>query len=94
MLVPSFLETTRRAKEKVCSINSLKIEEMYEIYLYERGGEYSGVLFDEYVKKEWQGKDVCPDDGVIAYEDGRVKCGIHSVDEGKDDQNDGDVPYI
>lgn len=91
VLVPSLLGTTERAKKKVCSVNSIKAEKMYEIYLYEEGEEHSKIIFDKYVQQ--YEKDICPDSGIVTYEDRKIKCSIHSL--GRDDeQNNGDVPYI
>lgn len=89
VLVPSFLGTTRRVKKKVCSINSLKVEEMYEVCLYEEGKEHSGITFNQYIQE--QGKDICPDSGVVIYEGGKVKCGVHPLDK---DGGKGDIPYL
>ena len=89
VLVPSVLGTTRRAKKKVCSINSLKIEEMYEAHLYEEGEEHSGIIFKQYIQE--QGKDICPDSRLVIYEAGKVKCSVHALDQ---DDGEGDVPYL
>ena len=89
VLVPSFLGTTRRAKKKVCIINSLKVEEMYEIYLYEEGKEHSGIIFNKYIQE--QGKGICTDSGAVIYEDRKVKCSAHALD--RDDGKE-DVPYL
>lgn len=87
VIIPSFLGVTRRAKKRVCGINSQKIEEMYEIYLYEEGIEHSKTIFDMYVQE--QEKNICPDSTNVTYEDGKIRCGVHSVDKNKED-----VPYI
>ncbi|HHX61806.1 MAG TPA: prepilin-type N-terminal cleavage/methylation domain-containing protein [Epulopiscium sp.] len=89
VLVPSFLETRRRVKKKVCSMNCLKVEEMYETYLYEGGKEHSGIIFNQHIEEE--DKDMCPDAGLVIYEGGKVKCSVHSLD--KDDGKE-DVPYL
>lgn len=89
VLVPSFLETRRRVKKKVCSMNCLKVEEMYETYLYEKGKEHSGIIFNQHIEE--QGKDICPDSGLITYDDGKVKCGVHSLDR---DDGQEDIPYL
>lgn len=89
VLVPSFLRTTRRAKIKVCNINSKNVEKMYEIYLHEEGKEHSGIIFNQYIQE--QDKDICPDSGLIIYESGKVKCSAHSLDK---DDGKGDVPYL
>ena len=89
MLVPSCLGTTKRAKKKVWSINSLKVEEIYEIYLYEEGKEHSEITFSKYIQE--QGKDICPDSGTVIYEDRKFKCSAHALDG---DDGKKDVPYL
>lgn len=91
VLVPSFLGITRRVRKRVCDINSLRCEEMYELYLCEKERDHSKTMFDRYVKE--QGKDICPDGGAITYRDGKVGCGTHQEGNDKDDDK-GDVPYL
>lgn len=67
-----------------------KDEKMYEAYLCEEGKEHSGIIFNQYIQEN--GKRICPGDGVVVYEGGKVRCSLHLLDEG--DGGEGDVPYL
>lgn len=91
--VPAYTGYIRKAKEKVCNVNCLQIERMYETYLGTEGIEHSDIVFEEFLQE--QGKIVCPEHGVITYVDGNVCCSKHSKeDKHKDEEGGGDVPFL
>jgi len=84
--IPSFRGYIKTARDVVCRTNCHSLERMYKVYL-------DDVLHSDYMFiqfKEGFGKDICPDNGVITYENEEVKCIIHNDDGNEED----DVPYI
>lgn len=63
---------------------------MYEIYMGMGNTEHTDVGFEEFLQQN--GKDICPEHGVITYMEGKVQCSVH-VDE-DDSDGDGDVPFL
>lgn len=74
--VPVYGRYIRDVKEKVCSVNCVQIEKMYNIYLQTNGIEHTEVIFQEFLKM--YGKDLSPHHGIFIYVDGKVKCSEHS----------------
>lgn len=87
--VPTYFGYIKKAKEKVCRVNCVQVERMYEMYLETESIEHSDIVFEEFLKE--YGKDICPENGVITYADGKVVCSVHSKEVSKDDD---DVPYL
>lgn len=84
--IPSFTGYIKTARDVVCRTNCHSLERMYKVYL-------DDVLHSDYMFiqfKEGFGKDICPDNGLITYDYGKVKCNIHNDDGNEED----DVPYI
>lgn len=77
-----------KAKAEVCEDNCLRLERMYEYYLYSNGLEHSDRVFEMFLGE--YGKGICPCSGEIWYLDGRVYCNRHS--EGKDEEEE--VPFL
>lgn len=93
--VPSFSGYVEKAKEKVCQINCAELLNMYNAYLINEGLTHEEKLFENFMAR--YSENLCPKNGVISYEDGRIKCDIHfEKDRGndEDDHTGGDVPYI
>ena len=84
--VPAYSGYVNKTKEEVCMINCLQVERMYEMHLELEGIEHEDGVFEEFLVG--YDRDMCPEHGVIGYVDGKVRCGVHTVDE------DGDVEYL
>lgn len=37
------------------------------------------------------GKDICPENGNVSYDNGQVRCSVHT---NKDEHDEGEVPYL
>lgn len=70
---------TEKAKEEVCITNCLQLERMYDEYLSMEEIEHSNVVFSQYMQENYPA--ICPDDGDISYEDDRVRCSIHYMED-------------
>ncbi|MBU3159848.1 prepilin-type N-terminal cleavage/methylation domain-containing protein [Clostridium frigoris] len=86
--VPSYIRYIGEAREKVCNVNCVQVERMYEIYLEKEDIEDTDAVFEQFL--QGYGKNLCPSHGVITYVDGKVQCSEHI----KEDDNGGDVPYL
>lgn len=88
--IPYLVGYVETAEEKVCGFNRLQLENQYNIYLEIKGLNHSDYIFFEFKDKY---DKICPKDGVIDYEEGKIECRIHSKKEDEDEE-DNDVPYI
>ncbi|MGH4118100.1 prepilin-type N-terminal cleavage/methylation domain-containing protein [Clostridium sp.] len=88
--VPAYGGYIKKAKVEVCNANCVQLERMYEMHFEAKGIEHTDVVFEQFV--QGQGKEICPEHGVITYVDEKVRCSAHTKenDEGDDD----DVPYL
>ena len=90
--VPRLAGFTSKAEESVCAANSRTVERMYAAFLFENDIDHEGSLFDQFVIGNFDG--VCLTDGVISYEDGKVKCSVHKT-SGEEDEGPGEeVPWL
>lgn len=92
MSVPYLVGYTQRAKVQACNFNCLQLEKMYHTHLTMKGGAHIESKFNEYLDE--YGQDICPDYGVIRYENGKVKCGIHPNDNDEEEGNSPETPFI
>lgn len=92
VLVPSFKSIINEVQRMVCDINCLQLEEMYETSLILKNTKHSEAVFIRYMQK--YGQDTCPGGGDIIYQDGKVKCIVHSEDGGSGSDNGGNVPFL
>lgn len=90
--VPYLVGYTQRAKEQVCNFNCLQLEKMYNSNLTIKGESHIESKFNEYL--DGYGQDICPDHGAIKYENGKVKCGIHSNDNDFEDDDSEGVSFL
>jgi hypothetical protein len=60
---------------------------MYEMDLVIENAEHTEVNFEQFVQA--QGKDICPEHGVITYLDGKAQCSAHT-----EENDEGNVPYL
>lgn len=88
ILVPSVAKSVESAKKKVCGLNRMQLQQMYEGYLEEGTIEHSVDFLNQYIEEVK--KDVCPAGGQIIYKDGEIKCSRHAGEE----QGEKDVPYL
>jgi hypothetical protein len=73
--LPRFTGFADLLKESVCHNNCSHLERMYQAYLDSEEIESTEVVFLKF-KDEYYSK-ICPEGGVISYEDGKVLCGVH-----------------
>ena len=71
ILVPTFINYRKTVSETVCKKNRMTVER-----LFEASNINSEISFNSF--KEEYPDDICPDGGVISYEDDEVKCSKHS----------------
>ena len=89
--VPRLVKQRGLAAETVCDINRNTVERLYMVFLLENGHEDN--LFTRFLIENFD--EVCPDGGVINYEDGKVKCSLHEEANNDEDESPGDeVPWI
>ena len=72
ILVPTFINYRKTVSETVCKKNRMAIERLFEasnIYIN------SEISFNSFIEE--YPDDICPDGGVISYEDDEVKCSKH-----------------
>jgi len=84
-----------KSKEDVCEVNRLELERMYLMKLEIENREHSTNAFNEFLLN--YGVEICPTGGAISYEDGTVKCSIHSDSYDENDNldiEDGEVPFL
>ena len=92
--VPRLAGFRSMAEESVCAANRKTVERMYSAFLVEKDIDHESSLFDQFVIDNFD--EVCPSGGVISFEDGKVKCGVHSGgSEAEDDEEPGEeVPWL
>lgn len=78
-------------KADICDSTRLEVKNHYVRHLSLHDVDHSQVIFDEFVLENLDGV-ICPEDGLIVYEEGEVNCSIHS-DHG-DSDGDEDVPFL
>lgn len=76
------------AEERVCASNRKTVERMYSAFLLENDIDDTSA-FDQFLIENF--KMVCPAGGVISYEDGKVKCGVH--EDGSESDED-ELPIV
>lgn len=93
--VPSVISLIEKSREDVCEANRLELGRMYRMHMDLEGKEHTHISFQEYFLE--YGNEICPLGGVISYQDGVVKCSIHSHNveeiEKPGVENDG-VPFL
>ena len=88
--VPKLIGYRSLAVERVCETNRDTVATQYEVYLQvENQGQSS---FNQFLNENFD--EVCSDDGIITYEDCRVKCGIHKSVSDKDGPPGDEVPRL
>lgn len=90
--IPSFVAHTERARKQVCNTNSLQLERMYDIYLILEDIDHTDTVFVQYLQEF--GQKICPQDGDISCVDGKVKCNLHPITDGNNNDDGEEVPYL
>jgi prepilin-type N-terminal cleavage/methylation domain-containing protein len=91
--VPRLTGFKSMAEETVCAANRKTVERMYSAFLLENDHEDS--MFNQFLIENFD--EICPAGGVISYENGRVKCSVHTDGESiesDDEDDDGSVPFL
>ncbi|MFC4354199.1 type II secretion system protein [Chryseomicrobium palamuruense] len=78
-------------KAGVCDSTRLELKNHYERHLSLHNVDHSQVIFDEFFRENMDGV-ICPEDGLIVYEEGDVECSIHSDHEDSDEEEE--VPFL
>lgn len=82
-----------RTEKEVCEANRLELGRNYRVHLIVENKVHTNTSFNEFLLK-YDG-EICPVGGEISYDDGKVKCSVHSIgDEDRDEGNDDEVPYL
>lgn len=78
------------AVERVCETNRDTVATQYEVYLQVENQGQS--CFNQFLNENFG--EVCPDSGVINYQEGKVKCGIHKSVSDEDEPPGDGVPWL
>nr|WP_307990888.1 type II secretion system protein [uncultured Niameybacter sp.] len=68
-----------RARERVCEVNCIECERVYESNLILENKQHEEITFTQYMLED--GEQVCPLGGVITYVDDKVVCSIQEKGE-------------
>lgn len=93
--VPLYNGYIERATKQVCNANCMQLERMYHAYLPMENKEHTTYVFDEFLQNHKE--NICPANGDIKYEKGKLRCILHSEDEAtgnEGDEDDGSVPFL
>lgn len=91
--VPNYSRYVKKTEKAVCDTNCAKIGRDYELYLIIEEIKHSELVFNQFMQEN--GYDICPVNGYISYEKGKVRCSEHSKDEDDNsDDDDGEVPFL
>lgn len=92
--VPRVAGITGKAHESVCEANLKTIERLYSALLVENNLDHEESLFNQFLSDHFD--EVCPDGGIISYEDGEVKCSEHEGDvhDDEEDESGEEVPWL
>lgn len=91
--VPRLFGFKSMVEERVCASNRKTVERMYSAFLLENDIDDISA-FDQFLIENF--KVVCPAGGVIIYDDGKVKCGVHEGgSEVEEDEGPGEeIPWL
>jgi prepilin-type N-terminal cleavage/methylation domain-containing protein len=91
--VSKLIRFKNMAEERVCASNRKIVERMYSAFMLENDIDDTSA-FNQFRIENF--KVVCPAGGVLSYEDGKVKCGVHR-DGSKSDEDESPndvVPWL
>lgn len=78
-------------KADICESTSFELKNHYKRHLSLYEVDHSQVIFEEFVRVNMDGV-ICPEDGLIVYEEGEIECSVHTDSDDSDDQED--VPFL
>lgn len=90
IVVPKLIGYRSLAVERVCETNRDTVATQYEVYLQVENQGQS--RFNQFLNENFG--EVCPDSGVINYQEGKVKCGIHKSVSDEDGPPGDGVPWL
>lgn len=91
--VPRLAGIRSVAEERVCAANRKTVKRMYSAFLVENDIDHEDSIFNQFLIDNFD--EICPSGGVISFEDGKVKCGVHSGGSEEDDEEPGEeVPWL
>lgn len=73
--VPRLTGFKSKAEESVCAANRKTVERMYSAFLVENDIDHVDSIFNQFLIHNFD--EVCPSEGVIRYENEKVKCSVH-----------------
>lgn len=78
-LAPIAVGYIAEVKEKICEMNYVKVERMYNVHLEIESREHSDIEFNKYLL---QYENVtCMSEGYMSYSEGEVMCEMHKSSE-------------
>ncbi|MFP4698129.1 MAG: type II secretion system protein [Eubacteriales bacterium] len=95
---PSVLSVLEGVNEQVCRTNCIQVERSYNVHLTMEDILHYMVYLLNIHENEYE--NMCPKDGKIYYDNGRVRCNYHSrydniePEEEDDEDNNGGVPFL
>ncbi len=99
--LPQYTTFIAKAKKKVCDVNIMQLNRNLKSSMVIDGIEIDDdnhSYFQLFIL-QYEG-DICPDGGIITYENKEIKCSIHydeseTVDDNDNNgEDDGGVPYL
>jgi prepilin-type N-terminal cleavage/methylation domain-containing protein len=74
--LPKFNHLQKKASESVCDTNREIVLKEYRAYLMDKN--HSEEVFNQFIQERYD--SVCPENGTYTYENGIVRCSVHSVE--------------
>lgn len=90
IVVPRFIGYRGLAAERVCETNRDTVARQCEVYIQTKDQGES--RFNQFLNENFG--EVCPDSGVINYQEGKVKCSIHKSVSDEDEPPGDGVPWL
>lgn len=90
--VPTYTGHIKKTKEKVCSVNCLQLQRIYETHLAMEKVEHSDLIFEQFLQV--YGKNICSEHGEFNYVDGIVMCSVHASENDSKNNDDEDVLFL
>lgn len=90
--IPRFIGYRELAGKTVCETNRMSLARHYEMYFLT--GEEGESNFNQFMNENFD--KICPTDGIITYEDEKVRCSVHKdeSESGDEEPPDGEVPWL
>ena len=94
MTFPRIAEFKSKAEESVCDTNRKTVERVYSTFLVEKDISHEDNIFNQFLINNYD--EVCPEGGVIIYEDGKVMCSMHEYESKTDEDksNGEEAPWL